>query len=448
MQLANIIVNFIRNSRFEDFPTNIIYLAKQSLLDNLGNLLGGFSTKASTRARKFASSFLSPKDSTLFGNEKKIPCAFAAFANSLMASDLDADDGHRGAMGHPGAAVITASLAVSEKNGLSGKKLIEAMVVGYEIAIRMGVVANIDHTTRFYGSGNWCSFGVTAAVSKLIHLKAEECLNALGICEAHSPMAPMGWMFSGDFSMTKEAIGWGALTGVCSPLLAKEGMTGTFSLADARETIMVTLGREYEFRKIYFKEHASCRYTHAAIDAILKLRKERIFRAEEIIQIKIGTFSYALHLNSQNPKSIHEAQYSIPFTVGAALVYGQVGPTEISEDKLWDERILAFAKKVHLYLDHDIQRSFPSSTLARVELILVDGTRFTVAPVPTRGDYQNPFTEEELEDKFRRYGKKLLKGGDINEIISLIKNIEQAENISKITERLNDAINNNLAKIR
>jgi 2-methylcitrate dehydratase PrpD len=134
--------------------------------------------------------------------------------------------------------------------------------------------------------------------------------------------------------------------------------------------------------------------------------------------------------------------------VGAALAYGRVGPTEISEDKLKDERILVFAKKVHLFLDHDIQRSFPSSTLARVELILIDGTRFTVAPVPTRGDYQNPFTEEELEDKFRRYTEKLLKDGDINETISLIKDIEQAENVSKVTERLNDAVNNNLAKIR
>jgi 2-methylcitrate dehydratase PrpD len=132
---------------------------------------------------------------------------------------------------------------VGERNQVAGKRFLEAVVVGYEIGIRMGVIANTGYENRFCGSGNWSSFGATAAVSKLTNLSNEECSNALGICEAHSPMAPMGWMFSGDYSMIKEAIGWGAFTGVSSALLAQRGMTGIFAFADDYEAVINTLGR-------------------------------------------------------------------------------------------------------------------------------------------------------------------------------------------------------------
>lgn len=446
MTTKNILTDFITDSRYEDFPTEVIYLAKQAILDVLGNIIAGFPTKASTIARRFASNFTHPQDSTLFGNERKVPCAFAAFANALMASDLDADDGHRGAMGHPGSAVITSSMAVSEKDGLSGKKFLEAIAVGYEIAIRMGAVANREHEKRFLGSGNWSSFGATAAVSKLTNLGRDQCTNALGICEAHSPTAPMGWMFSRKYSMIKEAIGWGAFTGVSSALLAKEGMTGIFALGDENQEVMNTLGTEYEFKKIYFKEHASCRYTHSAIDGVLRLKKETGFKDEDVVQINVGTFSFALGLSSQNPKTIQEAQYSIPFTVGAALTYGQVGPTEICEEKLRDDRILALASKVHLYLDPEAQKRFPSFILARVEVNFIDGAKLALDSVPIRGDHQNPFTEQELDEKFRRFARILLKDEDIDKTISLVKNVERIENTRSLVEEVSSAINNSNRK--
>ena len=441
-----IVADFITRSRYEDLPSDVIRLAKRSLLDVLGNMIAGFSTRASTLARRFASSFTHPQESTIFGNENRVPSAFATFANALMGSDLDADDGHRGAMGHPGAAVIASSLAVGEKYGLSGKRFLEGIIAGYEVGIRIGIITNREHETRFWGSGNWCSFGVTAAASRLMGLGREKCLNALGICEAHSPMASLDWMFSGNYSMVKEAIGWGTFTGVSSAILAEEGMTGIFSLADDNETIMNTLGREYEFKKIYFKKHAGCRYTHPAIDGVLRLKKERIFRHEEIEKINIGTFSFGLSLSSQNPKSIQEAQYSIPFTVGAALAYGQVGPAEMCEEKLRDERILAFARKVHLYLDSDIQKRFPSLTLARVEVTLTDGSRLAADPAPMQGDYQNPFTDEEMDERFQRYARTLIDEEDISDIISLEKRVEEIENIKVLIEMVNFAMRRSIRR--
>jgi 2-methylcitrate dehydratase PrpD len=444
MDTRDIILEFITHSTLDDFHSDVVLLAKRSLLDVIGNIIAGVCTKASTVARNFASGFIFPQEATLFGSKQKVPCAVAAFANSIMASDLDADDGHRGAMGHPGAAVVAASLAVGEKEKLNGKSLLQAIVVGYEIATRMGTIANKHHKARYIGSGHWASFGVAAAAVKLMKMEKENCLSALGICDAHTPKAPMEWMFSGDHPMIKEAIGWGAFTGVTSAMLAENGIRGTISFCDNEKKIFNTLGREYEFEKIYFKQHACCRYTHPAINGVLWLKNSKKFKNEEIAKINIGTFDFALHLRSQCPKSIQEAEYSVPFTVGAALAYGQVGPTEICEEKLQDSKILALANKVQLYLDADIQKQFPAHTLARVEVKLTDGSTLTVDPFPLKGDYQNPFTQEELEDKFRRFSASRLKDTHINEIISFCDKADQIDDISSIMEHIGSAINNSL----
>lgn len=446
MDIRNKILEFIIHSTLEDFNPDVVLLAKRSLLDVVGNIIAAVDTKASIAARNFASGFTYPQEATLFGSKQKVPCAFAAFANSMTASALDADDGHRGAMGHPGSAVVTSSLAVGEKAKLNGKSLLEAIVVGYEIAIRMGIIANRHHQAQFIGSGHWTSFGVVAAVAKLMKMGKEKCLNALGICDAHTPKAPMYWMFSGNHSMIKEAIGWGAFTGVSSAMLTNNGMEGTFSIRNDGKEYFDTLGTEFEFEKVYFKQHSCCRYTHPAINGILLLKNSKKFKNEEIDKINIGTFDFALNLKSHSPKSIEEAEYSVPFAVGAALAYDRVSPREICEEKLKDNKILALANKVHLYLDADIQKQFPGQTLARVELKLTDGSTLTADPFPLKGDYQNPFTQEELEDKFRRFAASRLELEHLNEIILLCHKSDNIDDISSLVTRVECAVNNSLHK--
>ncbi len=446
--MKNHIADFIIQSTYEELPVEVRSQAKLCLLDVLGGMIAGFPTASSMVARKFASSFKEPQESTLFGNESKVPCIFAAFSHSTMSSDLDADDGHRGAMGHPGAAIIPASLAVGEMHRISGRTFLEAVAIGYEIGIRMGMIVNRTAKTYFWGSGNWVSFGVTAAVSKILNLGKDECMNALGICESHTPMAPMNWMFSGHYSMTKEAIGWGALTGISAALLAGQGMTANVTFAiDKNVEILDTLGKDWEINKIYFKNHSSCRYTHPAIDSIIQLKSQSNLKENEISRINIGTFRFALGLNSTSPKNIQQAQYSIPFTVGAALVYGQVSPNEISEARLNDERIITSAKKVHLYLDPEIENHFPQQTRAKVEVELKDGTLLKIDSIPIRGDYQYPFTKKEIENKFWSYTRNYLSDENIERLISYCDKIDGVEDITTLITEIQRAINNSsLAK--
>jgi 2-methylcitrate dehydratase PrpD len=126
--------------------------------------------------------------------------------------------------------------------------------------------------------------------------------------------------------------------------------------------------------------------------------------------------------------------------VGTALAYGQVGPTEINEDRLHDDRILALADKVHLHLDPDIQKRFPVSTLARVRIRLIDGRELVLDSIGTRGDHQTPFSEAELDQKTRRYARVLLNEEEIDELISLCKAVDDIEDIAELVGATSSAI--------
>ena len=133
--------------------------------------------------------------------------------------------------------------------------------------------------------------------------------------------------------------------------------------------------------------------------------------------------------------------------MGAALVYGQVSPTEISEARLNDERIITSAKKVHLYLDPEIENHFPQQTRAKVEVELKDGTLLKIDSIPIRGDYQYPLTKKEIENKFWSYTRNYLHDENIERLISHCDKIDGLEDITTLITEIQHAINNSsLAK--
>ncbi|MBW1712563.1 MAG: MmgE/PrpD family protein, partial [Deltaproteobacteria bacterium] len=170
---------FVLNRRGDDFPPQLIGLAKKCLLDMIGNIIAGGRTEAGQAARSFAAQFSGVQEATIIGSAGTAQPILAAFANAVAGSALDADDGHRGALGHPGAVVVPAALAAAEVTGASGGELLEAIIVGYEVAIRAGLILNAAGEEVDYGSGAWGSFGAAAAGARLDRVSPQELLNAL-----------------------------------------------------------------------------------------------------------------------------------------------------------------------------------------------------------------------------------------------------------------------------
>jgi len=382
------------------------------------------------------------EESTLIGVGVKVPAPLAAWANSVLASALDIDDGSLAptgyAAGHHGAIVVPASLCVAESKGLSGKSFIEAVVVGYEVGIRAAYI--LSSLPGRHLAGPMGSYGATAASAKLLQLSKEEIANALGIVHVHNPTGSAFETTVGTLrmAMTKESVGWATLTGIFAVLLAQQGFTGPGSIYQnlhADQTLLSSLGREYETLKVYHKLYCSCRGTHPALDGLFRLMQKYNLSAEDIIKVKVGSRSTAKRLYDYRPYSIEQAQYSIPFVLGAALVDGKVGPEQMNERRLDDKAILDQARKVQLEVNPTINAlQAMGAERAIVKIETKDGRIYETRVNNLKGSIENPLTEDELREKFRYLSTKLLGEQRTEEVIRCIDNLENLRDITDLVE--------------
>jgi len=435
------IADFITNARLADFPDRVIFKAKLVLLDALGVGLAGTSSRASEITRRFIASFpMGPEEARLWGRPGKTSCLWAAWANSVAASCLDADDGHREALGHPGGVIVPVAMALAERLRASGRDLLEAIVVGYEVGLRVGMFLNRDQVNTFYGSGTWTALGAAAAGARLLCLGPKECLHALGVAEVNTPLALiMNWISLRQPPEVKEGMGWGALTGLSAALLAEQGLLGVFSMPEqpGGEIIIRDLGRNFEITRIYFKQHSACRWTHSAIDGIIQALREHDLKQEMIQKIVIATHRKAANLDNPRPAWAEAAQYSIPFTVATALIHGRIGPDQMGRVGLSDQKVLALADKVIVECDTELDKRYPETSMARVTIKTTNSQTIVVLPKEwTKGDCQDPFTGPELEEKFRLYAGHILLAGRVDAIIKVVKDLEGLRRVDELTELL------------
>lgn len=424
---------FIYNLSYADLDKRTVESAKRCLLDFIGAALGGANLKAGRAALRFVEHLPGRSEATVWSAGKKTSMLNAAFVNATMGSALDIDDGHRKAVGHPGGVVIPATLAVAEVTKASGTEFITALVCGYEVAIRAGNVYNLTHAD-VPGSARWASIGAAAAVAKLLHLPEDRIEQALAISSAFTPVAPLEIdLKKGFMPMTKFCSGWGAWVGICSALLAREGFTGVTSALDFSKSDLPPWGRSFEINNVYFKPYPSCRWTHPAIEGVLKLISEKNIDKNDIQKITIKTFAKAAQLASERPTTVESAQYSLPFVIALAVIDGMVTPAQMTEEKLINEAYLSFAKKVQVVHVPEFDSYFPTSLPTEVEVTVSSGEKYQVSISIPKGDPKNPLTTDELCAKFRMLARHSIDSTTAEQIIEKIFCIENVNNIQQFT---------------
>ncbi|NPV71159.1 MAG: MmgE/PrpD family protein [Firmicutes bacterium] len=416
---------FITGLEWDCIPEDVVEHAKMCLLDYLACMRAGSATEATQAARRFASLWFGGPQTSALGGRERMGLLGAVFCNAIAASELDIDDGHRAALGHPGAAIIPAALGVGGMLRSSGKELLASIIVGYEVGVRAGEIIYSQSKERFFGSGTWAAIGVAAASARLLRLSRPQSSAAIGIAEAHAPLTPvMKSIASG--AMVKESLGWAAVTGVSAALLAREGFEGVESVLDEAKEPQ-RWGDEYYIKRVYFKQYPSCRWSHPVLDAITALLRHHPLGADEVQEVRVYTFAKALSLANYRPKTVHHAQYSIPFTVGALLVRGDVTPRDISPESIHDARLLDVARRVRLILDPDREKVFPDKCTARVVIVKRDGAFLESPVIQARGDWDNPFTREEMIGKFLRLTTGALTEHQQRLTLRLVDGLERSE---------------------
>jgi len=359
-----------------------------------------------------------PLCAVLFSDRRTDPVR-AAYVNGVIAGSLDWDDTHVGAMLHPGAAVWPATLAVGEMTAASGREIAEAVIAGYETDIALGLSVQPDHFHRGFQATATCgTFGAAAAAAKLFKLDVTGTRNALGIAASYASGVAQFYRSGSD--VKRLHAGKAAAAGVEAALLARAGLSGPHDAIEGAQgfsraftqtydpTPITQVGTVYRMLELTFKPHAGSARLQAAVEAACELAREGLDIAQ-ISEVEIGIPAVIQgRLTLNEPRSLQEAQVSVPFAAAMALALapGRRWPPTLTLDdferSVQDESIRSLARRTGCVVDEEIERATTSEYVpARVTVTLRNGSRLERKVLLPAGSPRRPMPSDEIAMRLR-----------------------------------------------
>ena len=385
-------------------------------------------------------------------HDLEVDVAKAAFINATACGSLDWDDSHVAAIIHPGICVWPAAIAMAQVTKASGKALLEACLVGYETAIRIGMSIQPEHSLRgFQGTPTCGAFGAAAACAKLLGLSVEQHRNALGIAATFA--CGISQFFVSGSDIKRFHAGKAAMNGVEAALLAAQGLSGpkdaiegvqgfarAFSNRFDEATVIDRLGSYYEIEKISLKPHAGSVRMQSAIECALRLAKAHHIHMDQIESVSIGVHPAMVgKLTANQPVDHQQAQLSTPFAVALAfdLSTKRTGPISLSIDDFakafGEQEVMALAAKIHCVVDEEVERkTTQESVAARVRVHLKNA-----APVETfiehpLGCPANPMGLSDVSARFVSLSQDRLGQEACLDWLSTTKDVSQMSTIEPL----------------
>ncbi len=459
MNLSYALANFVANTNYEDIPSDVIETQKKSVMDAVAITLGASTLGDGCRQMVKIAEELAAEgrgEAAVIGFDKRLPATWAAFANASMAHSLDFGDTHQKSTIHSNSSSFPAALAMAEKMGnVSGKKLLEALVLGSEVAIRIALAADVNTSDYgFYIPTIYSSYGATAAVAKLMGLSAEQIVSAFSfnLCQTtcsseliNSPKTALRSVresFAARNAIVACLMARENLIGFEAPLEGKLGFYRAF-LHDnyTAKKALAGLGEHFEAGDLTFKVWPCCFGTHSAITAANIIAKEKGVTADDVrhVQVYIGAQNKMLFEpleERRNPETSIIGKFSVPFTFATALIKGNVDLKSFSHENLHDEKIRALASKVdYTYMD-EWQRG--KETYTRVVMDTAKGSFDRLVKSPF-GTPENPMDDETFNLKFDACAKNAInpKAQEaLDELKAAVRALDACENISEFTRLL------------
>ncbi|WP_017611854.1 MmgE/PrpD family protein [Nocardiopsis salina] len=396
---------FVHETGVHDLPAPVVEQTRRCVADLVGTAAAGARTRLSHVVRDHAHRHQGGPQacSGLWFDGRVAAPAGAALANAATIDAMDAHDGHRLAKGHAGAAVLPGVVAFSAPDSDVGE-LLAATAVGYEVALRAGLGLHAL-AGEHHSSGAWNALGVAAVGARALGLGAEATEHALGIAEYHGPRGPMMRCIDHP-TMVKDSSAPGAQAGAQAALLAKDGFTG--APAQVLSGTGSQLGRHWHLLEQYFKPHPVCRWAQPAVSAVLGLVAEHGFRADDVVEVQVGTFHEAVRLDARDPSTTEQAQYSLPFPVALGLVHGYVPPEAVADPSSADSRVHEIAAGMRVVESAPMSACFPGQRWADATVDLADGRRLASGPVTAPGDPEDALSESDLRTKFHTLAEPTL----------------------------------------
>lgn len=440
LELSRELAKYVTETSYDRLPSEVVSFTKLCILDYFGSAIAGSDKPPVKIMDEMVHELGGEAQATLITGGKS-SVANAALVNGAASHVMELDDIHKASIIHAATVIIPAALAVSEWKKLSGKEFITAVVIGYEVAYRIGEAVSPSHYYYWHNTATCGTFGSTAAAGKLLGLSEDELVHAFG--SAGTQAAGL-WEFIEEGAMSKQLHpGKAAMNGVLSALLAQKGLTGAQKILEGNRgffqamsedpnpnKIVEGLGQTFKIMENSFKVHASCRHTHPAMDLLIDLSNEEGVSPPSISSVKVRPYQVALDItDNDQPNSVYASKFSLQFCSALALVKGKGSLEDFTEETLWDQDIRSFMKKIEVQLDSDVDAAYPKEWGTQVEVGLITGETLIRKTNFPKGDPENPVNAEELMQKFMILSKQLPLD-DRELLCERIMNLEKQDDMS------------------
>ena len=447
------VVDFIVQTSYQDLPEDVLRLSKQCIIDGTAVMLSGSLEEGFRILREYIGQVGGAPDATVLGDGLRVPAHLAALANGLAGHAMDYDDTQLspapdrvyGLLTHPTTPALGAAYPVAESLGVSGKELLLAFAVGFEVECKIAAAIKPKHYGQgFHTTGTIGAFGAATAAAKLYGLNTEQTRNALGIAASESSgiRANFGTMVKPYHA------GRAAENGVVAARLAKLGFQSDPNILDGQwgyfqvtgggydeEYIRGQLGRPWTVVEpgVSIKPYPCGSLAHPSMDAMLDLILEHDIRPEQVEEVRLGTTSMILNaLRYNEPEHALNAKFSIPFCLGILVLERKAGIGQFVDSVVASPRVREMMAKVYPYLNDAIEAQGFDRIRSLIEIRLKDGRTVTKEADTSRGTPQRPFSRGELREKFLDCSQHLMPEAEADRILETLGTLEKVDNVQSL----------------
>lgn len=436
--------DLIADTRFENLPVKTVEATNLAFFDWAGCVVAGSRSAVAAKTAAVATEEQAQGGSLVFATGERTSPHWAAFANGSASHSIELDDVHMGSIIHGGIVICSAALAVAEHLKVDGKKLLEGLVVGFDVAYRVGEAIAKAHYPKFHSTGTVATFGSAAAAAKIMGLSSEQTAWALG--NAASQAAGL-WQYlkMGDDTKVLHP-GKAAMNGVLAATLARHGFNGSDEAIEGERGFVATLsdevdwnvmtdglGRKFKVEENGYKIHACCRHGHVSIDAALRLANENDLKPEQIKSVQVSLNRNSCDtLGDANPPSPYKAKFSIAYFMAMAFMYRKVGLEAFTDERLGDAKVRDFMSRVKMVENPEFTKTYPTQWTAEVRVELRDGRTLTARGDQPEGDPQTNVPVDNLEQKCLDLMTPVVGMPMAADLLAAMKNLPAVKNVREL----------------
>jgi len=382
------VADYVCGCRFEDLPSEVVERAREVMADSLAVIAVG---AQEDEVKALTGRMVSPgrkEVATVIGAGIRTEASKAALINGTAGTFLELDEGNQFARGHPGIHVVPAALAVAEEMNLSGRDLLTALVLGYEIGARIGIACKLRMSMHPHGT--WGTVGAAVAVGKLMAYEEKAMRELINVSSSLGLATSRRTMLEGG-TVRNVYAGTSGYMGILAHDLVQSGFTGE---ADGLQTVYGSVVSE-------------------------------TFGPEEMTK-DLG----------RNPGNTLAGKFSVPFAVATFIVHGSTGVESFTPGAIQDPAARALAQRVTVSEDPKLTAMMPQHRPSRVKVTLTDGSVLETQALTNKGDTEDPYSSEELRAKYFELAERVWKRELAEAVYADAMKLDQLDNVNQMTARM------------